>query len=241
MTTLVVGASGATGRLLVAQLLSRGQSVRAIVRSPGKLPDTLKNHPRLSIIQAGVLDLSNDEMVQHVTGCDAVASCLGHNLTLKGIYGSPRRLVADATRRLCHAVRACAPARPVKFVLMSTAGISNRDLDERVSLGQTCIIEIIRLVLPPHADNEKAAEFLRTRVGQNNKIIEWVVVRPDTLVNENAVTPYELHRSPTRSAIFNAGKTSRINVANFMTDLITNDDTWNTWKGQMPVIYNKAS
>jgi len=26
-----------------------------------------------------------------------------------------------------------------------------------------------------------------------------------------------------------------------MADLITDDDTWNKWKGQMPVIYNKSS
>ena len=34
--------------------------------------------------------------------------------------------------------------------------------------------------------------------------------------------------------------TSRINVAHFMADLITDSDTWNRWKGKMPVIYNKA-
>ena len=39
MTTLVVGASGATGRLLVEKLLKRGQHVRIIVRSTDDLPD----------------------------------------------------------------------------------------------------------------------------------------------------------------------------------------------------------
>jgi hypothetical protein len=66
-------------------------------------------------------------------------------------------------------------------------------------------------------------------------------VRPDTLVDERRVTEVEAHPSPTRSAIFNAGSTSRINVGHFMADLITDDDTWTAWKGQMPVIYNKAS
>ena len=51
MTTLVVGASGATGRLLVEQLLNRGQNVKVIVRSPDKLPEVLKNHDHLSVIQ----------------------------------------------------------------------------------------------------------------------------------------------------------------------------------------------
>jgi len=106
MTTLVVGASGATGRLLVEQLLERGENVRVIVRSPGKLSDDLKNQANLSVIHASLLDLSDAEMVQHVSGCRAVASCLGHNLNFKGIYGHPRRLVTDATRRLCGAIKA---------------------------------------------------------------------------------------------------------------------------------------
>jgi hypothetical protein len=66
-------------------------------------------------------------------------------------------------------------------------------------------------------------------------------VRPDTLINEDEVTEYEVHPSPTRSAIFDAGKTSRINVGHFMAELITDDELWNRWKGQMPVIYIKES
>ena len=49
--------------------------------------------------------MSDDELREQVQGCDAVASCLGHNLTFKGIFGHPRRLVADATRRLCQAIK----------------------------------------------------------------------------------------------------------------------------------------
>lgn len=44
--------------------------------------------------------------------------------------------------------------------------------------------------------------------------------------------------SPTRSAIFDTGETSRINVGWFMADLITDLHTWNEWKGKMTVIYN---
>ena len=95
-------------------------------------------------------------------------------------------------------------------------------------------------LLPPHVDNEKAADYLRTEVGQNDGVIEWVAVRPDNLIDEGEVSEYEVHSSPIRSAIFDAGTTSRINVGSFMADLITDHDTWNKWKGQMPVIYNKV-
>ncbi len=240
MTTLVVGASGATGRLLVEQLLDRGQAVRVIVRSPEKLSASLKSHDLLSVISAGVLALSDAELAQHVQGCDAVVSCLGHTLSLKGIYGHPRRLVTDATRRLCDAIKANPSAKPTKFVLMNTAGNSNRDLHEPISLAQTCVVGLLRLLLPPHADNERAADHLRTRIGHSDGAIEWAVVRPDTLTNEQEVTAYDVFPSPTRSAVFDAGTTSRINVAHFIARLITEDETWNAWKGQMPVIYNRA-
>jgi NAD(P)-dependent dehydrogenase (short-subunit alcohol dehydrogenase family) len=240
MTTLVVGASGATGRLLVEQLLKRGQHVRAIVRSPEKLPQFLKSHDLISVIHGSPLDLSETEMAQHVKGCDAVASCLGHNLTLKGIFGPPRRLVTDATRRLCNAIKANDSDRPAKFVLMNTAGNRNRDLNEPASFGERIVIGLLRLLLPPQADNEAAADYLRTGIGQDDRAIEWAVVRPDSLTNEDEVTEYEMFPLPTRSPIFDPGSTSRINVAHFMARLITEDDTWNKWKGQMPVIYNKA-
>jgi nucleoside-diphosphate-sugar epimerase len=239
MTILVVGASGATGRLLVEHLLNRGHSVKIIVRSPDSVPANIKNHENLSITHHSVLELSDAELTQQVNGCDAVTSCLGHHLSLKGIYGQPRRLVTEATHRLCSAIKKNKPTKPVRFVLMNTAGNSNRDLLEPISFAQKCVIGLLRLLLPPHVDNEQAADYLRTQVIKKDGVIEWVAVRPDGLINEDQVTDYEVHPSPTRSAIFDAGKVSRINVAHFMADLITEPETWDMWKGQMPVIYNR--
>ncbi len=210
------------------------------MRSPDRLPEAVKNHPNLSVTQASLLELSDAQMAQQVAGCDAVASCLGHNLTLKGIFGPPRRLVTDATRRLCQAIQANQPRKPVKFVLMNTTGNRNRDLDEPIPTGQKIVLALLRLLLPPQADNEQAADYLRTHIGQNNPRIEWAVVRPDNLIDAAQVTEYTLHPSPTRSAIFDPGTTSRINVAHFMAELITKRETWTAWKGQMPVIYNRA-
>lgn len=240
MTILVVGASGATGRQLVEQLLIQGHNVKAIVRSLQKLPESWKSNDHLQIISASILELSGKEMGEHVNGCHAIVSCLGHNLTWKGIYGQPRRLVTDSTRRLCDSIKANKPMYPIKYILMNTTGNRNRDLSEPISFGQKCVIGLLRLLLPPHVDNEKAADFLRTQIGQNSQFIEWAAVRPDGLTIEEEVTDYEVYPSPTRSAIFDAGKTSRINVGHFMTTLISDDDLWNRWKGQMPVIYNKT-
>ena len=83
MTVLVVGATGMTGRALVEQLLSKGHTVRAIVRSPSKLPTEVLDHPNARVIEASVLDLTDEEMAEHVKDCDAVVSCLGHVMDLK--------------------------------------------------------------------------------------------------------------------------------------------------------------
>lgn len=241
MTILVVGASGATGRLVVGHLLDRGQNVKAVVRRAERLPEMHRNHANLSVIEASILDLSDAEIMQHVSGCNAVVSCLGHNLTFKGLFGRPRRLVTDATRRLCDAIKPHRTAEPTKFVLMNTAGNSNRDISEPISFSQRIVIGLLRLLLPPHIDNERAADYLRTEVGQTHDAIEWSIVRPDTLTNEDIVTEYDVYCSPTRSTIFNPGMTSRINVADFMADLVIDKDTWAEWNGRMPVIYNKES
>lgn len=238
MKTLVCGASGATGRHLVEQLIQRGQHVKAIVRAPEQLPVSWHDNTQLTVIQANIAECSVDEMAGYLKDCGAVASCLGHNITLQGVFGQPRKLVADAVKLLCNAIEANRPAQPVKFVLMSSVGIRNPDAHESISRSQQAVIWLMRALVPPQSDNEKAAGYLRSMDKQMDPAIEWVVVRPDSLQNDETVTEYELHPSPIRSAIFNPGKTSRINVGHFMSELITDDQLWNEWKGQMPAIYN---
>lgn len=240
MTTLVVGASGATGRLVVEQLLTHGKKVKIIVRSIDSLPDALKQHSLLSITEASLLNMNDAELLAQVQGCSAVVSCLGHNLTFKGLYFHPRRLVCSAVQRLCAAIKETVSDSPVKFILMNTTGNQNVLAGESISWAQTCVIALIRLMLPPHADNEMAAAYLQSYFTAQQKRIEWVTIRPDSLIDEPSATEYHVHTSPIRSAIFDAGKTSRINVAHFMAEMIINQELWEQWKYQMPVIYNAA-
>ncbi len=238
MQVLVVGATGATGSLLVTQLLDNNHKVRVLVRSRDRLPNTILTHQNLEIVEAGISSMSENEMMTLIIGCDAVASCLGHNLSLKGMYGKPRRLVTDAVHSLCEAIVKNQPSEPVRFVLMSSSGVRNRDLPEPISFGQKIIVGLLRILVPPHPDNEQAAEYLRLKIGQDHKFVEWVAVRPDGLVNAEEVTPYRAFPSPIRSAIFDAGKISRISVAHFMNTLLTHGETWGKWKGKMPVLYD---
>jgi nucleoside-diphosphate-sugar epimerase len=241
MTILVVGASGATGRLLVDQLLAKGKKVKIIVRSVEALSDVLIQNSLLTITEASLLDMTEAELSVQVQGCSAVVSCLGHNLTFKGMFGHPRRLVTEGVKRLCRAIEKNNPDLPVKYILMNTTGNQNTTAGETVSIAESLVIRLIRFLLPPHADNEIAAAYLQSNFGVDQKVIEWTAVRPDSLIDEELVTEYNVHPSPTRSAIFDSGKTSRINVAHFMTQLVINAGEWEKWNRQMPVIYNNET
>lgn len=129
---LVVGESGATGRLLVEQLLDQGVDVISIVRSLDVLPD----NPNLLKPQTSVYRLTRSEMAAYIKGCNAVVSCLGHNLTFKGMFGNPKLLVTEILQCICQAIKSLDLDYPIKVVLMNTTGNSNRDIPEKPPLSQ---------------------------------------------------------------------------------------------------------
>lgn len=237
MKVFVVGATGATGKLLVQQLLTDGHQVTAIVRTPEALVAKVGQHKALTLAQGTILEMSDEQVSELVDGCESIALCLGHNISFKGLFGKPRRLVRNTVKKLCDAVED--NGQKIKLVLMNTSGNRNDDLNEKVSMAQRTVLFLLRHFLPPHADNEEAADHLRSNIGQRHPQIEWVVVRPDGLIDTNEIGPYENHPSPIRSAIFDSGKVSRINVAHFMACLVGDKRLWETWKGQMPLIYDK--
>ena len=116
MTILVVGATGKTGLPLVEQLLAKDYEVRVLVRSSNRLPAEVLGNPNATVIEASHLELTDEEMAEHVLDCEVVVSCLGHVPSLKGIFGKPRNLCTDATRRLCKAIEENRPPRTTKQV-----------------------------------------------------------------------------------------------------------------------------
>lgn len=234
-TVLLVGATGRTGARVLQQLLGRGVCVRAVVRSSARLPAGTVGHPSLTVTEASLLALRDDELQPLVRGCDAVISCLGHVLDFKGIFGPPRDLVTQATTRLCRAIEAVGAPTPVKFVLMSSVSVHrSRDLDPRRGSFARAFLAVLRGLVPPAADNQRAADFLGGQIGPTNAAVQWVVVRPDTLLDGD-VTPYTLHEALV-DGLFRPGSTHMANVAHFMAELVTNPATWSAWAGKLPVI-----
>lgn len=238
-TVLLVGGTGRTGRRVLHQLLERGVSVRAIVRSSGKLPPGASGNPHLTVIEASLLSLPDEDIRRHLRGCDAVISCLGHVLSLQGIFGPPRDLVTRATSRLCRGIEALRPAAPIKFILMSSVSVHRAGgLDTRRSAFEKAFLKMLCGVVPPAADNQRAADFLQQKLGTNHPFVEWTAVRPDTLLPGD-VSEYTLHEGLV-DGLFAPGSTNMANVAHFMCELVTNPKTWADWKARLPVIINAA-
>lgn len=238
-TVLLVGGTGRTGRRVLAQLLGRGVSVRAIVRSASRLPEGIADDPRLTVVEADLLSLAGDDLAAQVRGCDAVISCLGHVISVKGVLGPPHDLVTRATARLCQAIRDSQPETPMRFILMSSVSVNHPGAPEaRRSKLEKVLLCVLRGLVPPSMDSQRAADFLHGAIGMNNQFVQWVAVRPDTLL-EGEASDYALHENLV-SSLFRPDSTNMANVAKFMCELATDAETWDRWAGRLPVIVNES-
>lgn len=235
---VVFGANGNTGRQLVEQLINKGISVTAVARSQPQVSEDIKSSNLFHFFQASVSELSDKEWLSLLTNADYVLSTLGHNLSVKGVWGQPRMLVSDTLKRACETIEKLQPETPVKVILMASTGCVNHLLLEKPPLSQRIAVSLIRNLIPPHLDNETAVNYLAQNVSDEHPYIKWSIVRPDGLIDVDYVSEYEFSDSPVRNVIFDAGKTSRINVGNVMARLADEDALWQQWQGQMPVIYN---
>jgi len=232
---LLLGATGRTGRRVLQQLLERGVPVRAIVRSAERLPAGAADDPRLTVAEADLATLPGEELRRLLVGCDAVVSCLGHDISLRGVFGPPRDLVARAVERLCDTAIALRPGVPVRLVLMSSVSVNRpARADARRGGGERAFAWLLRALLPPARDNQRAADFLALEIGAAAPFVEWVVVRPDSLI-DGEVSAYRTHDGIV-SSLFRADGTRRANVAHFMAELVTDDAAWRTYRGKMPVV-----
>jgi NADPH:quinone reductase-like Zn-dependent oxidoreductase len=237
LTVLLLGGTGRTGGRVLQQLRARGVDVRAVVRSAEKLPAAVVSDPDVTVVEAEVLALSDDELRHLVDGCEAVVSCLGHLTSAGGILGPPRDLVTRAVERVCRAARELRPARPLKLILMSSVSVHRPGgLDTRRGRFEQAVVWLLRGLVPPARDNQSAADFLGEVVGTTDRCLQWGAVRPDSL-REGDVSEYALHESLV-SSLIRPDQTAMANVAHFMCELATDPQAWAAWQGKLPVIVN---
>jgi nucleoside-diphosphate-sugar epimerase len=236
-TVLLLGGTGRTGGRVLRQLLGRGVRVRAVVRSADRLPAGVADDSQLTVVVADLLSLSDAELRRQVDGCDVVISCLGHVISARGVLGPPRDLVCRSVERVYRATRELKPAQPVKLILMSSVSVNRSGgLDTRRSRFEKTVLWVLRGLVPPARDNQRAADFLHDVIEDVDPCAQWVAVRPDSL-KEGDVTEYTLHEGLVDS-LFRPGETTMANVAHFMCELATDPEAWAAWRGKLPVIVN---
>ncbi len=237
---LVLGGTGRTGRRVVAQLLSRGVHVRAIVRSGARLPAEAAGHPGLRVTEAELMAMSDEELQRQMAGCEAVICCLGHTVSLQGVFGAPHDLMAQAVLRISRAARALHVSTPLRLALLSSVSVNDpAGLNSRRGSFERAALWAMRAVVPPARDNQLAADFLCLTIGPAHPHLEWVIVRPDTLI-EGEISRYAVHPGLVAS-LFQPDDSTMSNVAHFLCELACEARVWEAWKGQLPVIVDATA
>src|ERR1700681_4209560 len=158
---LIVGATGGTGRQLVAQALERGHTVTALVRDPSALR---VEHPRLHVMRGDVLDYPSVEAAMQAQ--EVVLCALGHKR-----FFQPTRILSEGTRNILRAMEAHAVRR---LVCETTLGIG----DSAGRMGLWYSLFVIPFILPFYFWDKTRQERLIAATHVN-----WVIVRPGALTN----------------------------------------------------------
>lgn len=190
---LLIGASGPTGRELIAQMSEAGFSLRALVRNPARLPQALPEN--VEVAQGDVLNSAS--LVKALTGVDGVVSALGTPLILRQVT-----LLSQGTRNLVEAMRQASVPRLLCITGMG-AGDSRRHggfLYDRLILPT-----LLRNV---YADKDRQEQIVR------NSALDWTLIRPARLVNTGLTGQY---RVITQFKNEQMSTISRKDVAHFIT------------------------
>lgn len=159
MKLVIFGATGGTGRQLVAQALEAGHAVTAYVRTASKLN---MQHPNLTIVQGNILNAP--AVLAVVFGKDAVLSALGSRKT-----GLPDLI--QGTRNILAAMHECDVRRSL-WVSSFGVGASLRQMNW---LAQHVIVGgFLRAAI---AEKEIQEQLITESEG------DWTIVRPGGLTD----------------------------------------------------------
>ena len=196
---LIIGASGGTGRELVAEALERGYQVTAFVRHPAGVT---VEHPHLTVVRGDVLDAASLDAA--VPGHEAVVSALGHNR-----YFYPTRILSEGTRNILHVM---ARHRVPRFVCETSLGIG----DSAGRLGLYYTLFTIPVILPFYYWDKTRQERIIER-----STAEWVIVRPGLLTKGPRRGGYRYGSDV--GSFLGTVRISRADVADFMLDQLESD------------------
>lgn len=200
MNIVVLGATGATGRLVVEQALMRGHYVTAYVRDPS----VLKSRSGLTI-HTGQLDDAASLQVA-LAGADAVLCCLGtHQM----------RHVRLMQKSLPLIISAMQAAQVSRLILLSAYGIG----DTAQTAGLLARIAYATLVKSVYADKVKSEALL------SQSDLAWTGIYPVILTNAPIIKTVEVRSLDQVQQVKGLPKIPRANVAEAMLDAAENSAT----------------
>lgn len=197
-SVLIVGATGGTGRHLVAHALARGYRVTALVRDPAAWA---VEDPLLTVVQGDVLDEAAVDRA--VTGQDAVLSALGHKRWL-----GPSRILSGGTRNLLQAMAQHGARRLVVETALGVGSSAGR-------MGLYYTFFVLPVLLPFYFWDKARQERIVAA-----SPVEWVLVRPGALNNRRARG--RVRHGRVGSFLWTV-RVSREDTAVFMLDQLTSD------------------
>ena len=198
MKVLIIGATGGTGRQLVAQALASGHEVTALVRNPAKIHI---RHERLRVVQGDILDFESVERA--VAGQEAVLSSLG----TKSLF---RRMKIFSKGR-SNLLRAMTKHDVSRLICIIGIGAGDSRGHGGFFYDQIILPIILKRI---YQDKDKQEELIR----KSDR--DWIIVRPGFLTNG---PPKGNYRVLTDLTGITVGRISRADVAAFMLAQLNND------------------
>jgi putative NADH-flavin reductase len=209
MKLTIFGASGRTGKHLVAAALQEGHEVTAFVRDPAKL--TVR-HERLRFVQGDSADAN--AVAEAIRGADVVLSALGP------VKGSPKDMLTTAQRNITAALRAAGVRR---YVLLTGAGV--RDTNDQPKLVDHIFGVLLRLTAGDVLkDSEESVNIVRATD------LEWVIVRGPRLTDGAQTDKIRVGYVGSESGT----QISRADVARFMLQQAVSGKS--EWIRKMPMV-----
>jgi putative NADH-flavin reductase len=170
MKLTILGATGATGTLLVRQALAAGHDVTAVVRDPARL--TVPAHRQLRTVAADVMDPAS--ISPAVAGADAVISAVGPRGT------GPTTVIRDSVRSIIAAMQKTGTRR-----LLQVSGSVVADEGESPYL-RYLLKPVARRTFLRHvcADMRRGEDEIRA------SDLDWTIFRPPSLTGKAASGTY---------------------------------------------------
>jgi uncharacterized protein YbjT (DUF2867 family) len=207
MKILVLGATGATGRLIVGEAIAKGHEVVALVRSRARSADLAG----AELVEGDARDAA--ALTRAIAGCDAVVSSLGTAM-------SPFRevtMLSTATRAL---VGVMAEQKVRRLVCITGLGAGDSRGHGRFFFDRLFLPLMLRKV---YEDKDRQEDAIRTSA------LDWTIVRPTVLSDKPARGRI---RALTDLSGVHGGTIARADVADFVVQQLTAD----TWLRQTPLI-----